>query len=49
VREAVERQAAESGVNYVLARLAFGDLSLEESLRSAELFASAVMPGLVAA
>src|ERR1700704_1320629 len=49
VREAIERQAAESGVNYVLARLAFGDLSLEESLESAELFARAVMPGLVAA
>jgi alkanesulfonate monooxygenase SsuD/methylene tetrahydromethanopterin reductase-like flavin-dependent oxidoreductase (luciferase family) len=49
VREAIERQAAESGVNYVLARLAFGDLSLAESLESAELFARAVMPGLVAA
>jgi len=40
---------AESGVNYVLARFAFGDLSLEESLHSAELFARAVMPELVAA
>jgi alkanesulfonate monooxygenase SsuD/methylene tetrahydromethanopterin reductase-like flavin-dependent oxidoreductase (luciferase family) len=49
VREAIERQAAESGVNYVLARLAFGDLSLEESLRSADLFARAVMPELAAA
>src|SRR6266478_3454262 len=48
VREAIERQAAESGVNYVLARLAFGDLSLEESLESAELFARGVMPGLAA-
>jgi hypothetical protein len=33
----------------VLARLAFGDLSLEESLRSADLFARAVMPELAAA
>ncbi|TMH41489.1 MAG: LLM class flavin-dependent oxidoreductase [Betaproteobacteria bacterium] len=49
VREAVARQAAESGVNYVLARLAFGDLSLEESLHSAELLAQAVMPELAAA
>src|SRR6195256_1310218 len=49
VREAVARQAAESGVNYVLARLAFGDLSLEESLHSADLFAQAVMPELAAA
>src|SRR3989440_870484 len=48
VREAIARQAAESGVNYVLARLAFGDLSLEESLRSAQLLAQAVMPELAA-
>jgi alkanesulfonate monooxygenase SsuD/methylene tetrahydromethanopterin reductase-like flavin-dependent oxidoreductase (luciferase family) len=49
VREAIARQAAESGVNYVLARFAFGDLSLEESLRSADLFARAVMPELAPA
>ena len=49
VRDAIARQAAESGVNYVLARLAFGDLSLEESLNSAELLAQAVMPELAAA
>jgi alkanesulfonate monooxygenase SsuD/methylene tetrahydromethanopterin reductase-like flavin-dependent oxidoreductase (luciferase family) len=49
VRDAIVGQAAESGVNYVLARLAFGDLSLEESLHSAELFAQAVMPELAAA
>jgi len=48
VRDAIARQAAESGVNYVLARFAFGDLTLEESLRSAELFAQAVMPELAA-
>ena len=48
VRDAIARQAAESGVNYVLARLAFGDLSLEESLRSAQLLAQAVMPELAA-
>jgi hypothetical protein len=49
VREAIARQAAESGVNYVLSRFAFGDLSLEESLRSADLFARAVMPELAPA
>jgi len=49
VREAIARQATESGVNYVLARFAFGDLTLEESLQSAELFAQAVMPELAAA
>ena len=48
MREAIERQAAQSGVNYVLARFAFGDLSLEESLHSADLFAKAVMPELAA-
>jgi alkanesulfonate monooxygenase SsuD/methylene tetrahydromethanopterin reductase-like flavin-dependent oxidoreductase (luciferase family) len=48
VREAIARQTAQSGVNYVLMRLAFGDLSLEESLHSADLFAREVMPGLSA-
>ena len=32
------------GVNYLLCRFAFGDLTLAESLRSVELFASEVMP-----
>src|SRR6266850_2341242 len=49
VRDAIARQAAESGVNYLLARFAFGDLTLEESLQSAELFAQAVMPEVAAA
>jgi len=49
VREAIARQAAQSGVNYLLARFAFGDLTLDESLYSADLFARAVMPGLAAA
>ena len=49
VRDAIARQVAQSGANYVLARLAFGDLSLEESLRSAELLAQAVMPELAPA
>jgi alkanesulfonate monooxygenase SsuD/methylene tetrahydromethanopterin reductase-like flavin-dependent oxidoreductase (luciferase family) len=48
VREAIARQVEQSGVNYLLARFAFGDLSLQESLQSAELFAQAVMPGLAA-
>jgi alkanesulfonate monooxygenase SsuD/methylene tetrahydromethanopterin reductase-like flavin-dependent oxidoreductase (luciferase family) len=49
VRDTIARQTAQSGVNYLLMRFAFGDLSLEESLHSAELFARAVMPGLAAA
>ena len=35
-----------AGINYCLCRLAFGDLSLEESTRSVELFAREVMPAL---
>jgi len=49
VRDAIARQVAQSGANYLLARLAFGDLSLEESLNSAELFAARVIPELAAA
>jgi hypothetical protein len=36
----------ESGANYVLCRMAFGDLTFEESRRSVELFADQVMPKL---
>ena len=46
VRAALAAQIAETGVNYLLLDLAFGDLSLAESLRSVELFARDVMPGL---
>jgi alkanesulfonate monooxygenase SsuD/methylene tetrahydromethanopterin reductase-like flavin-dependent oxidoreductase (luciferase family) len=49
VRDAIAHQTAQSGVNYLLARLAFGDLTLAESLVSAELFARRVMPELAAA
>ena len=35
-----------AGINYCLCRLAFGDLSFEESKRSVELFAKEVMPAL---
>ena len=41
-------QVAEAGVNYFLCRVAFGDLSFNESLRSVELFAREVMPALAA-
>ena len=49
VREVLAAQVAEAGVNYFLCRVAFGDLSLDESLRSVELFAREVMPALAAA
>ena len=44
VAEGIAREVEVSGANYVLARLAFGDLTYEEALRSATLFAREVMP-----
>ncbi len=46
VRDAVRKQIAESGANYFLCRLAFGDLPATASARSAELFAREIMPAL---
>ena len=44
VRAELEREFAETGVNYFAARFAYGDLSHEESVRSLELFTREVMP-----
>ncbi|MGH7766058.1 MAG: LLM class flavin-dependent oxidoreductase [Candidatus Binatia bacterium] len=46
VRVYLQSQIAESGANYLVGQFAFGDLSLEESLRSVELFTRHVMPML---
>jgi alkanesulfonate monooxygenase SsuD/methylene tetrahydromethanopterin reductase-like flavin-dependent oxidoreductase (luciferase family) len=46
VRSLLESEIGQSGVNYMLCRFAFGDLTLEESLRSVELFSSQVLPQL---
>ncbi len=46
VRDAIAAQAAEAGLNYMLLRFAFGDLKLEESLRSLELFHAKIQPAL---
>ena len=46
VREAIASQAKDAGLNYFLLRFAFGDLTLEDSLRSVNLFASRVKPAL---
>ena len=46
VRERLKRDNEIAGINYCICRLAFGDLSFEESARSVELFASEVMPAL---
>ena len=44
VADVLARQVAETGTNYLVCQLAFGDLSLSEVQRSVELFAAHVMP-----
>jgi alkanesulfonate monooxygenase SsuD/methylene tetrahydromethanopterin reductase-like flavin-dependent oxidoreductase (luciferase family) len=46
VRETIASQVKEAGLNYLLLRFAFGDLTLEESMRSVDLFATQVQPAL---
>ena len=49
VRAFLAPQIADSGANYVVGQMAFGDLTLAEMLRSVELFSAEVMPALLAA
>jgi alkanesulfonate monooxygenase SsuD/methylene tetrahydromethanopterin reductase-like flavin-dependent oxidoreductase (luciferase family) len=44
VRDTIASQVAEAGLNYMLLRFAFGDLTLEESMRSIKLFSERVQP-----
>jgi hypothetical protein len=46
VRDALREQSRVAGNSHLVCRSAFGDLSLEESLRSVDLFAGVVMPAL---
>jgi len=46
VLTALRSQLSESGSNYLVGRFAFGDLTLQESLRSLDLFSSHIMPAL---
>ncbi|MCK9511265.1 MAG: LLM class flavin-dependent oxidoreductase [Pigmentiphaga sp.] len=46
VRDWIAASANEAGVNYFVCRLAFGDLSLENSLRSTRLLSEHVLPAL---
>jgi alkanesulfonate monooxygenase SsuD/methylene tetrahydromethanopterin reductase-like flavin-dependent oxidoreductase (luciferase family) len=46
VRETIAAQAKEAGLNYFLLRFAFGDMTLQESMRSVDLFAGLVQPAL---
>ena len=47
VRDRLLAQVEEAGINYLLGRLAFGNLALERSLRSVELLEEEVLPALV--
>jgi alkanesulfonate monooxygenase SsuD/methylene tetrahydromethanopterin reductase-like flavin-dependent oxidoreductase (luciferase family) len=49
VRAMLAAQVKEAGNNYLVCRLAFGDLTLAESMRSLDLFTRAVMPALAEA
>jgi alkanesulfonate monooxygenase SsuD/methylene tetrahydromethanopterin reductase-like flavin-dependent oxidoreductase (luciferase family) len=44
IRDAVYRMAEDAGVSYFIAQFSFGDLSHEEVMRSAGIFASEVIP-----
>ncbi len=46
VRNWIRDETAATGVNYFVSWLAFGDLTVDESLRSLELFSREVMPAL---
>ena len=48
VRTPFETQLHASAANYLVGQFAFGDLSLEESLRTVELFKNEVMGKLTA-
>jgi hypothetical protein len=45
---AIERQAGELGINYLLSYLFFGGMTQAEALRSLELFRAEVMPKVAA-
>ncbi len=46
VRELLAAQLTETGCNYVVGQFAFGDMTLDEALRSIDLFSREVMPAL---
>ncbi|MBV9860059.1 MAG: LLM class flavin-dependent oxidoreductase [Alphaproteobacteria bacterium] len=49
VCETLTRQIAESGINYLACRFAFGDVTLAEAIRSLELFEARIRPQIAAA
>jgi len=48
VRDVLQQTVDEGGLNYLLCRFAFGDITGDESLNSIELFTRRVMPDLMA-
>jgi alkanesulfonate monooxygenase SsuD/methylene tetrahydromethanopterin reductase-like flavin-dependent oxidoreductase (luciferase family) len=46
VRQWIEHEVERTGINYLVCRLAFGDLAYEESLQSTRLFGTHVLPKL---
>src|SRR6266480_1900928 len=49
VRDFIAAEIEATGSNYFVSWLAFGDMTLQESLRSLELFSREVMPGFASA
>jgi alkanesulfonate monooxygenase SsuD/methylene tetrahydromethanopterin reductase-like flavin-dependent oxidoreductase (luciferase family) len=49
VREFLQTSIDQGGLNYLLCRFAFGDITCDEALQSVELFASHVKPAIVPA
>jgi hypothetical protein len=47
VTDYLKRTIADAGINYLLCRFAFGDVTHDEALQSTRLFARGVMPHLV--
>ncbi len=46
VQKFLQSQIETAGANYLIGQFAFGDISLDEALRSVDLFSGLVMPGL---
>ena len=46
VTDILQAQIATAGINYLVCRFAFGDLTFDESRRSVELFTEQVRPNL---
>jgi alkanesulfonate monooxygenase SsuD/methylene tetrahydromethanopterin reductase-like flavin-dependent oxidoreductase (luciferase family) len=46
VTEIIRKQMSEAGANYFVGQFAFGDLTLDETLHSIDLFAREIMPAL---